>query len=235
MELWDDALPATRSARRRFSQSGDTRRAANAELLEANILFEQGQTDAARAKWLRLTKVLAALKRGEDLGRVWINLGVCEIRRQRPADARRWLNLAHAAFRALKNTAEIARTRWNMGTYIASFEDGSRALRVLRSAYRLFLSLRSWIDAGCVGLDMLDIAVNAEAPDDQLTLLAGGVADTLARAALGDGIAPAIAELRRIAYRDDRRRVLRMVRSGLRDAKANCSEVSIVSAIGEAG
>jgi tetratricopeptide (TPR) repeat protein len=234
MEVWDDALPVTRSALRHFTQTGDHRRAAQAEMLEAVVLFEQGHTDDAHAKWMRLTKVLAALRDREDLARVWLNLGNCEIRRNRPADARRWLAQAGAAFRKLNNPAELARTRWNMGAYAATFEDGQRALRLLTSAYRGFLGLRMWLDAGCVGLDMIETMMDIGTPDDELTFHACDVADTLVRTGLGEGIAPALDQLRRIARQNDRRRVVRIVRTALRDVNANCNEIAIAPFV-EAG
>jgi tetratricopeptide (TPR) repeat protein len=233
MELWDDALPATQSACRSFIQAGNTRWAAKAEQLEAVLVFEQGDVDVAHAKWVRLTKVLAALRDREDLARVWLNLGICETLRKRPADARRWLVRARTAFQQLDNLGELARTRWNMGTYLATFEDGQHALRSFTSAYRGFLGLRMWLDAGCVALDMLDTMIDVGAPDDELTLTAGNAADTLARAGLR-GIETALDELRKIARQDDRHRIVRIVRAALLDAKASCSEVSF-AALGEAG
>jgi tetratricopeptide (TPR) repeat protein len=236
MELWDDALPATRSAHIRFVQCGDFRRAANAELLEANILFEQGDTDAAHTKWVRLTHVLKRMRDREGLARVWVNLGVCETRRAKPAEARRWLQRANDAFRALNNAAELARTRWNMGTYVATFEDAKRALRIFLSAYRSFVGLQMWLDAGCVGLDALDTMIDTDAPDDELSRHAGSVADTFAKAELGDGMKSALDQLRTITRSHDRHRVVRIVRAALRDAKASCSEVSgAVAALDRAG
>lgn len=210
------------------------RSAAKAEQLEAVIVFEQGHVDAAHAKWVRLTKVLTARREREDLARVWLNLGICETLRKRPADARRWLTQARAAFQKLNNTAELARTRWNMGTYLAAFEDGQRALQSFTSAYRGFLGLRMWLDAGCVYLDMLETMIDVATPDEELTFHACSAADTLARAGLGEAVARALDQLRKIARHDDRRRVVRMVRAALLDSKASCSEVSFV-AVGEAG
>lgn len=220
MELWGDALPATRSAHMHFTQTGDVRSAAKAELLEAVALFEQGETDEAHAKWIRLTKLLAALRARENLARVWLNLGICETLRNRPVDARRWLRQAGTAFRELNNTAELARTRWNMATYLATFEDGQRALRSLASAYRSFLGLRMWLDAGCVGLDMIEIMIDTKTPDDELTRHACDVADTFARVAFGDCLAPALDQLRRIAAQKEPRRIVRVVRTALRIVKS---------------
>jgi tetratricopeptide (TPR) repeat protein len=234
MELWDDALAAARAARTQFVRRKDVRRVAYAELLEANILFEQGDSDAARATWLRLRKSLTALKDAEALARVWLNLGVCETRCEKPDDARRWLNQASAAFRALGNAAELARTRWNMATYLATFKSKSRALRALRHAQRSFVALGMWVDAGCVGLDMTEAMLELGTPEDVLTEHAQEVASTFIRAGLGVSTAHALDQLRQIARSADRRRVVRTVRTALRDAEAHCSEVAI-AALGEAG
>jgi tetratricopeptide (TPR) repeat protein len=234
MELWDDALVATRAARKRFLQSKDARRTAHAELLEANILFEQGDWNAARATWLRLRKPLTALKDKDALARVWLNLGVCETRREQPDEARRWLNQASAAFRALENDAELARTRWNMATYLATFKSPTRALRALRHAQRSFLALGMWVDAGCVGLDMTEVMLDLRTPDAVLTAHAREIVSTFIKAGLGVSAAHALDQLRQIARSADRRRVVRTVRTALRDAEANCSEVAI-AALGEAG
>ncbi len=240
MELWDDALPIARSARRRAVRSGNARLAANADLMEAAIQFEQGDSEAAHARWLRLTKVLHRLNNREDLGRVWINLGMCDIHRNRPADARRWLNLASAAFKALNNAAELARTRWNMATYVTAFGSSPpRALRLFRNAYRAFQRLQMWLDAGCVGLDMIELMIETERPDTELTRHACDVADTFAQAAFGGSLAPALSQLRNIASQKDRRRIVRTVRTALRDAKAHCSELAVAAlqsrGLGKAG
>lgn len=238
LEQWEDALAVTRAALKRFGQAGNTRGAAKAEVLVGIIHFEQGDIDASYATWIRLPKVFAALRQRNDLAKVWLNLGNCEIRRNRPADARRWLAQAHAAFRKLNNTADLARTRWNMGTYVTTFfpEDAPRALGLWAGAYRSFLDLRIWLDAGCVGLDMLDTMIDIGTPDDELTFHAGSVADTLSRVeSLGEQIAPALDRLRKIARHDDLRRVVRMVRTALTDSKTNCNEIAVSAALGEAG
>jgi tetratricopeptide (TPR) repeat protein len=239
MELWDDALPVARSAHRRFLQIGDFRRAANAELVEAIALFEQGDTDAAHTKWLRLTHVLARMRDREGLARLYVNLGAVEIRREKPAEARRWLERAFNAFRALGNAAELARTRWNMGTYVAKFEDPKRAVRVFLTAYRGFVALKMWLDAGCVGLDALDAMIDTDGPDHELKRHADSVADTFASAEQGESMKAALDQLRTITDSEDchdRHRIVQKVRAAVLDAKANCSEISMaVAALGRAG
>jgi tetratricopeptide (TPR) repeat protein len=233
-ELWDDALVAARAARKRFLHSKNARRVAHAELLEANILFEQGDWEGARTTWRTLVKSLAALKDRDALARVALNLGVCEIHRGNPKDARRWLNEASAAFRALGNVAELARTRWNMATYLARFRSPARALRALRRAQRAFDALGMWVDAGCVGLDMTELMIDLGVSDNILSAHARDVASTFIRAGLGVSAAHALDQLRRIAKSADRRRVVRTMRTALRDAEATCSEVA-VAVLGEAG
>jgi tetratricopeptide (TPR) repeat protein len=239
MELWDEALPAARAAHRRFLQIGDFRRAANAELLEAIVLFEQGDSDAAHAKWFRLTRVLGRMRDREGLARVYVNLGAVEIRRARPADARRWLERAFNSFRMLNNAAELARTRWNMGTYVATFEDPKRAVRPFLTAYRGFIALKMWLDAGCVGLDALDAMIATGGPDGELKRHADSVADTFASAEQGGSMKAALDQLRTITDsedRHDRHRTVQKVRAAMLDAKANCSEISMaVAALGRAG
>jgi tetratricopeptide (TPR) repeat protein len=120
LEQWEEALATTRAALKHLGQTRNTHGVARAETLEGIIRFEQGDIDAAHATWMRLTKVFARLRQRNHLAKVWLNLGNCEIRRNRPADARRWLAQALAAFRKLNNAADLA-TRWNMGTYVATF------------------------------------------------------------------------------------------------------------------
>ncbi len=237
MELWDDALPFARSARKRATQSGNTELAANAEQIEAAVLFERGDSDEAHQRWSRLSKVLHPPrnpKAEEDLARVWMNLGMCEIQRKRPVDALRWLNQAAAAFRKLKNNAELARTRWNMATYVRTFESAAGSLRAFREAYRAFRGVQMWMDAGCVGLDLTEIMIETKASDAALTRHACDVADTFAQLAFAADLHPALDQLRRIAAQKDRRRVVRRVRAAFRNAKGRCSEVS-VPATGAAG
>lgn len=165
---------------------------------------------------------------------MWMNLGMCAIHRRRASEARLWLNQASAAFRRLKNTAELARTRWNMATYVATFGDRSRSLLLFRNAYRSFQGLQIWMDAGCVGLDMIEAMIATKSPDADLTRHASDVADTFAQLPFSDRLRPALDLLRRIAAQKDRRRAVRIVRTALRNEKARCSEVS-VAAVGTAG
>jgi tetratricopeptide (TPR) repeat protein len=229
MELWEEALIATRAARKRFVQSRDARRIAHAELLEANILFEQGDWDAARDTWLALRSPLKAMGDKETLAMVWLNLGACEIRRNQPGEARHWLNRASGGFRRVGNRVELARTKWNIATYLATFRHKGRALRAFRHARQAFLTLEMWLDAACVGLDMTELMIALNIPKPELTGHACDVASDLVRGGLKVSAAHALDQLRRIATSPDPRRTVRVVRAALRDAEAECHELAVAN------
>jgi tetratricopeptide (TPR) repeat protein len=242
LELWDDALPLARSARRAAIRSGNNDLAANAEQVEAAVLFERGDSDEAFKRWLRLSKVLHPARNPreeEDLARVWMNLGMCESHRARPADALRWLGEAERAFQKLNNTAELARTRWNVATCVRKSEGPVPSLPHFQQAFRAFGALEIWIDAGCVGLEMIEASIDAGIPDAQLTREAGDVADAFARLPYGDALRSGLDDLRRIAGHKDPHRAIRAVRAALRNAKARCTELSLAPlaavSVGKAG
>ncbi|HEV7486816.1 MAG TPA: hypothetical protein VGQ65_14155 [Thermoanaerobaculia bacterium] len=237
MERWEEAMAATHRARAQFVTAGDTRRAVHADLLKAGILFEQGDVNSARDMWLRLLSILADLKDLETLSRVWQNLGACEIRRGQAKAARHWLRQAAATFRALGNQTELARTRWNIATYITTFRSRERGLSALRHAQRAFVDLGLYSDAGCVGLETIEVLIETAAPNAAITRYAQAVAEILVRAGLDVSGAAALDHLRRIARARNKREVLRDVRTALRELDMPCRpvETDCVEAGGDPG
>jgi tetratricopeptide (TPR) repeat protein len=221
MERWSDARAAAQQARARFVNTGDTRRAAHADLLLAGILFDEGDVDAARETWLRLRAILDDLGDSEALARVWQNLGACEVRRGDAPAARHWLRYAAAAFRALENHTELARTQWNIATYVATFRNRQAGIRALQHVERTFNELGAFADAGCVGLDAIEWMIDGT-PNAALTRYAQAVASVLVRAGLQVSGATALDQLRRIAKAGDKRAVVAEVRAALRGAEAPC-------------
>jgi len=224
MERWSEAEAAARQARARFVATGDARRAAHAEVLRAGILFDQGDVDAARDVWFRLMSILDDLRDDEALARVWQNLGACEVRRRHAAEARRWLIYASAKFRALGNRSELVRTRWNIATYVATFGNPQRGIRLLQRVEREFVELRAFTDAGCVGLEIVERMLGPGTSDAALTRRAQEVAGVLVHAGLEVSAADALDQLRRIARARDRRAVVAHVRTALRDVDALCRQ-----------
>jgi tetratricopeptide (TPR) repeat protein len=221
MERWADAMTATHRARAQFVTAGDTRRAVHADLLKAGILFEQGDVNGARDMWLRLLSILVDLEDVETLSRVWQNLGACEIRRGQAKEARNWLRQAAATFRALGNQTELARTRWNIATYITTFKDRERGIRALQHAQRAFVDLGLYADAGCVGLEIIEVLIDTAALDAAITH-AQGVAEIVVCAGLDVSAAAALDQLRRIARAHNELEVLGDVRTVLRELDMPC-------------
>jgi tetratricopeptide (TPR) repeat protein len=224
MQRWSEAEAAARQARARFVAVDDTRRAAHADILRAGILFDQGEIDAARDIWFRLMSILDELGDDDALARVWQNLGACEIRRGHAADARRWLVYAAAKFRELGNHSELARTRWNIATYVATFGDPRRGIRLLRYVEKEFVELHAFADAGCVGLEIVERMLGAGSSDTALTRRAQEVAGVLVQAGLDVSAADALDQLRRIARARSRSAVLAHVRAALRDLDIPCRQ-----------
>lgn len=222
MERWDEAIVASQKARALFIRADDVRRTAYADLLEAGSLFETGDVEAARTIWLKLLGILNELNDRETLARVWQNLGACEIRRRQRADARRWLVSAATAFRDLGNETELARVRWNMATYTATFGDKRRGIRALRCAQHSFTALGLWGDAACAGLEAIELMLRTTVPSTALTWYAEEIANVLLRLGMEKSAAVALDQLRRIATVRDRDGVLRDIREALGELNAPC-------------
>jgi tetratricopeptide (TPR) repeat protein len=215
-ERWNDALAAARASRRHFLAAKDPRRAAHAQIVEANVLIEQGATNQGRTLLHRLRRVLHELRDSEALPRVWLNLAVCEIRRGDEVEARRWLNRASKSFRQQRNTTELLRTRWNMATYISRFGKPARALALLGRVERSFLTLGMPADAGCVALDELDLMLDSGVSRAVLSAKARQAADAFAAAGMSVSLATALEELRRLHSSKNPRATLEEVRTAIR-------------------
>jgi tetratricopeptide (TPR) repeat protein len=234
MEQWDEAETAARTARARFVATADTRRAAHADILRAGILFDRGDVDAARDIWSRIMVVLADLEDDEALARVWQNVGACEIRLGHAEKARQWLTWASAWFRAKGNRTELARTRWNIASYVATFRSVQHGIRLLHAAEEEFATLGAFADAACVGLDAVEFMLQGGTPDAALTRYARHLAGVLVQAGLHVSSAEAIDKLRRIAQAHNRRAIVRDVRTALREMELPCRPVALHAEAGGA-
>lgn len=223
MEDHAEATRAAEAAREHFERAGDRRRAAHAAILMGGIRFEQGDIDGARITFLSVRKILATLRDHDALARVWMNLGACDVRRGERKIARHWLNRASAAFRAQGNTIELLRTRWNMATYIATFSGRDRGLRALGRVERAFIALGMDADAGCVGLDMLELmAADEHASADALLSRGCAVAEIFVRVGMRMSSASALHLLRTISTPTDARNAIQRARAELREFTVAC-------------
>jgi tetratricopeptide (TPR) repeat protein len=218
-ERWREALVAARTARTHFHAHGDRRRAAHAEIVEAGILFEQGETAGAAAIFHRLRPTFQALRDRHALALVWMNLAACAIRLGSEPEARTWLNRAGRAFRQSGNTTEFLRTRWSMGSYLARFRTPALGLRLLRRVERAFHHLGMDADSACVGLDVLELLIDIGAPNSELGAQAERVVTAFIASGMAVSMATALDHLRRIHLNPHPHVALKEVRSALRAAE----------------
>jgi tetratricopeptide (TPR) repeat protein len=222
MERYRLALAAARAARRHYIAANDDRLVAYADILEAGILFEQGSWVEARNVWTNLERLLGVLRDHDGRARVWQNLGAVETRLGDAAAARRWLLRAAASFRRSRNALELTRTRWNIASYTVAFRGVPRGIAALRAVQQTFDGLGLYADAGCVGLEIIELRIDAPHNDDVLHADAEATANILLLAGLQVSGAAALAALRRIAVERDRPPIIARVREALRTLDHSC-------------
>ncbi len=223
-EQWQNALVAVREARQRFKTANNPRRRAHADILESCILFEQGNLESARKTLLRVRATLEAIGDHEGLARVWLNRGVCDIRRGDAQTARHWLNRASAAFRARGSVTELARTLWNMATFLATFRNRRYGMCALWRAARKFSGLQMHADSASVQLDILELMIEDDAPSNDLRTVANNIIADFSRAGLDVSTAAALDQLKRAQGAHAGRDAIREVRVWLRQMESySCS------------
>jgi tetratricopeptide (TPR) repeat protein len=124
-----EGIVAAQDARGHYLAAGNASGAAHAEIAEACMRFDDGDTETARKLFHRLRRTLWKLRDSEALTGVWLNLALCEIGRGDGASARHWLVRAGAVCRARGDSVQLLRTRWIVGKYAARFraEQGEAA------------------------------------------------------------------------------------------------------------
>lgn len=191
MEKWKSAAQAASQARRIFEAEHDPAGALRARIVEGAILADEGELDAAKTIFIDLRKRLEARGDRETLARVWMNLAAVDLRRGDVFATRHWLSRAARAFRALNMATEVTRTRWCEGKLAIVASKRKEGLRLLRAAMREFEIAGMRMEAGFVGLDLLEELVRdpvaaIEAQDLAVRLadlfLAAGVAVSGAKA-----------------------------------------------------
>lgn len=196
MEKWPEAQAAATQARRIFEEERIRTRALQSLLIEGCILIERGDLDAGRAILVSLRKQLEGKRHRATLAFVYMNLGSCDRRRQEPAIARHWLHRATQLFRQLDMGSELARARW-CGAKITIVEGNrQRGMRELRDSMREFERLSMPLDAGFVGLDLLEEMMSADSGANEADKLARSLAQLFVSAGANVSAAKAIAYLR---------------------------------------
>jgi tetratricopeptide (TPR) repeat protein len=196
MEKWPEAQAAAVQAHRIFEEERNRTRALHAQLLEGCILIERGDLDGGRAVLVSLRKQLEGNRHRSTLAFVYMNLGSCDRRRHEPAIARHWLHRATQLFRQLDMASELARASW-CGAKITIVEgDRQRGMRELRGSMREFERLSMPLDAGFVGLDLLEQMMPEASGENEAEKLARSLAQLFVAAGANVSAAKAIAYLR---------------------------------------
>jgi tetratricopeptide (TPR) repeat protein len=157
MDGLDEAVRQVRRSVNVFAAVDDSRRLAQARLLEGNVLYEQGRTETARNLWLSIEPVFAAGRDRHTLASLWLNLGWCDLERGDAKAANVWLQRALERFTHIKSAADVARTRWALALIEARHGDRTAGLRALRKEQAQLASLDVTTEAGMVGLDIAEI------------------------------------------------------------------------------
>lgn len=195
MEKWQSAAQAAAQAQRIFEAEHDPAGALRARIVEGTILADEGQLDAAKAIFVDLRKRLEARGDRETLARVWMNLAAVDLRRGDAFATRHWLSRAARAFRELNMPCEVTRTRWCGGKLAILEKKCTEGLRLLGKAMREFESLDMRMDAGFVGLDLLEELVRDPVSETEAHDLARKLADLFLAAGVAVSGAKALAYL----------------------------------------
>ena len=196
MEKWKSAVQAAMQARRIFEAEHDPAGALRAGIVEGAILADEGQLDAAKAVFVDLRKRLEARGDRETLARVWMNLAAVDLRRGDAFATRHWLSRAARAFRDLHLATEVIRTRWCGGKLAFLEKHPLDGFRLLRAAMREFEGIGMRLEAGFVGLDLLEELVRDPAAAAEAEDLARRLADLFLAAGVAVSGAKALAYLR---------------------------------------
>lgn len=157
MDGLNEALRQVRRSVNVFAAVDDQHRLAQARLLEGNVLYEQGRTEAARDLWLSIEPAFATGGDRHTLASLWLNLGWCDLDRGDAQAANGWLHRALERFTHIKSAADVARARWALAMVEARYGERKTGVRALRRAQEQLASLDVATEAAMVGLDIAEI------------------------------------------------------------------------------
>lgn len=191
----DEALHYLRLSINIFAALDDHRRIARARFVEANVLFEKGDWDAARTRWLAVAPVFEAARDRHSLASLWLNLGWCDLDRGDPKSARVWLGRALERFTQLRSAVDIARTRWAVALVEARYGEQVAGLDMLRCARQELEQLNVLTESGMAGLDVAEILLLTHEHADQAAAVCRELVPQFERAGANKEVLKALAYL----------------------------------------
>lgn len=170
MTRYAEALPLVRRAIRVFRGFGDRALVQQARLLEAGILFEQGDATTALATYDGLASYFGETEDRATLARVWANMAACEVQLDRPDDA-----LAHATdaiglYDQLDMPSERTRLQWTLGHQLLRQRQFDLSLDRLNAAAEGFRRLGMDAEASEVLLDIVELHIVRGAWDEAIDI-----------------------------------------------------------------
>jgi len=172
MKRFDDARALASRAEETFREYHDEIHAAQVQLLEGGVRFDEGDIVGARAVF---ETVLPAIERFEDeetLARLFANLCTCEIRLGDVSHARAHGVRAAALFACLRMDTEALRLFWSVAEAMAEASNRDVALEQLRETAAQFASVGMLGVAADVSLDTLRLLLDDGRYDEAARLAA---------------------------------------------------------------
>jgi tetratricopeptide (TPR) repeat protein len=154
-----EAAQHLRRATNIFSAVSDEHRVAKARIPLADVAYQLGRFEEARALWLATLPTLTAARDRKNLALVWLHLGWCAYAFADLADALSWFERAIPYLARLKLVLELARAHWGAALIYAHDGEHSRAIANFRLALSGFTGLQRFTDAVLAGIDLLQLLI----------------------------------------------------------------------------
>jgi tetratricopeptide (TPR) repeat protein len=151
-----EALRWLRAACETYRSYCDDAGLAQSKMLEAGILYEQGNVSEARKLFTMLVPLLESLADEESLARAFAGLCACAIRLDDIHGARRYAESAVEKYRKLDMSTEMIRLRWNLSQALLSHGETEGGLAELRRAAAEFTACGMLGGASEVGLNIVE-------------------------------------------------------------------------------
>jgi tetratricopeptide (TPR) repeat protein len=155
MKRFDDARALASRAEETFREYHDDVHAAQVQLLEGGIRFDEGDVAGARTVFEAARPAVEQFEDEETLARLFANLCTCDVRLGNVATGRAYGARAAAMFARLGMDTEALRLFWSLAEALATDIDRDRAVDQLRDTAARFEGLGMLGIAADVSLDTL--------------------------------------------------------------------------------
>lgn len=170
MTRYSEALPLVRVACAVLMRFGELPRAQQARLLEAGILYETGEVEAALRMYEELTSYFWGLDDVETTARLLANRAECEMRLDRASIARAHAQRAMRLYEDLGKPSEKTRVQWTLAHMFLRQGRAEEALKELPAVASAFEALGMRAEAGGALLDILEIRIGQREWEDAISL-----------------------------------------------------------------